>query len=94
MVITLGGLLLYSGIAIVLVGVSGASSYEGISGFSEEFSSLAYGTVLGIPNSVILFIGMFLIAYVLLHLTKYGRYVFLTGINQNAADYSGIDTKK
>lgn len=94
MVITLGGLLLYSGIAIVLVGVSGASSYEGISGFSEEFSNLAYGTVLGIPNSVILFFVMFLVAYVLLHLTKFGRYIFLSGINQNAADYSGIDTKK
>lgn len=94
MIITLGGLLLYSGIAIVLVGISGASSYEGISGFSQSFNNLAYGTVLGIPNSVILFIVMFIIAYILLHLSKYGRYIYLSGINQKAAEYSGINTKK
>lgn len=94
MVITLGSMLLYSGIAIVLVGVSGASSYEGISGFSEEFNNLANGTFIGLPNSVILFIIMFIIAFVLLHLSKYGRYIYLTGINQDAAEYAGINTKK
>lgn len=93
MVITLGGLLLYSGIAIVLIGLSGVSAYEGISGFSQGFSNLAYGSILGVPNSVIIFFVILVIAYVLLHLSKYGRYIFLTGINQNAADYSGINTK-
>ncbi|WP_040209210.1 ABC transporter permease [Neobacillus jeddahensis] len=94
MIITLGGMLLYSGIAIVLVGVSDVSTYEGISGFSEGFSWIANGEVMGIPNAVILFIIMFIIAYILLHRTKYGRYIYLTGINQNTAEYSGIDTKK
>ncbi|MDT0163798.1 ABC transporter permease [Bacillus sp. AG4(2022)] len=94
MVITLGAMLLYSGISIVIVGQSGVSTYEGISGFPEAFSSLAYGEVMGIPNSVLLFLIMFFIAYVLLHLTKYGRYIYLTGINQNAAEYAGIDTRK
>ncbi|WP_226036097.1 ABC transporter permease [Aquibacillus saliphilus] len=94
MVITLGGMLLYSGVAVVLVGVSGVSAYEGIAGFSEQFSKLAYGKVLGIPHSVILFLIMFAIAYILLHLTRFGRFIYLTGINQNAADYSGIDTRK
>ncbi|TYS50476.1 ABC transporter permease [Bacillus infantis] len=94
MVITLGAMLLYSGISIVIVGLSGVSTYEGISGFPEAFSSLAYGEVMGIPNSVLLFLVMFSIAYVLLHLTKYGRYIYLTGINQNAAEYAGIDTRK
>ena len=94
MVITLGGMLLYSGIAIVLVGLSGVSAYEGISGFPQSFSTIAYGAVWGIPNSVILFVIMFTIAYILLHWTKYGRFIFLTGINQNAAVYSGINTKK
>ncbi|MEC2159572.1 ABC transporter permease [Virgibacillus halodenitrificans] len=93
MVITLGGMMLYSGIAVVLVGVSGVSAYEGISGFSQAFSNIAYGTVLGIPNSVILFTILLIIAYVLLHLSKYGRYIYLTGINQEAAEYAGINTK-
>ena len=94
MVITLGGMLLYSGIALVLVGLSGASTYEGISGFSQGFINLANGKLFGIPHSVIIFVFMLLIAYILLHWTRYGRYIYLTGINQNAAEYSGIDTRK
>ncbi|MBM7599008.1 AI-2 transport system permease protein [Virgibacillus halotolerans] len=93
MVITLGGMLLYSGIAVVIVGLSGVSASEGISGFSQSFSTIAYGSVMGIPNSVILFVVLLIIAYILLHLSKYGRYIFLTGINQEAAEYAGINTK-
>ncbi|MFD1021066.1 ABC transporter permease [Thalassobacillus hwangdonensis] len=94
MVITLGGMLLYSGVAIVLVGVSGVSAYEGIGGFPEAFSWIAYGSIVGIPHSVILFLLMFIIAYILLHRTTYGRFIYLTGINPNAARYAGINTKR
>lgn len=94
MVITLGGMLLFSGIALVLVGLSGTSTYEGISGFPESFINLANGKLLGIPNAVIVFVVMLVIAYTLLHKTRYGRYIYLTGINQNSAEYSGIDTRK
>lgn len=93
-VITLGGMLLYSGIAIVLVGMSGVSTYEGISGFPDAFGQIANGEIMGIPNAVILFIIIFLISYILLHRTRYGRNIYLTGINQNAAEYSGVNTKK
>nr|WP_246439244.1 autoinducer 2 import system permease LsrD [Bacillus benzoevorans] len=94
MVLTLGGMLLYSGAALVLVGFSGASTYEGISGFSQEFTNLANGKLFGIPHSAILFIIMLLAAYILLHLTRYGRYIYLIGVNQNAAEYAGINTRK
>ncbi|MGM0877369.1 MAG: ABC transporter permease [Bacillota bacterium] len=94
MVITLGGMLLYSGVALVLVGLSGTSTYEGISGYAEGFINLANGKLLGIPHAVIVFVVMFFIAYTLLHRTRYGRYIYLTGINQNSAEYSGIDTRK
>ncbi|MGM0886898.1 MAG: ABC transporter permease [Bacillota bacterium] len=94
MVITLGGMLLYSGIALVLVGMSGASTYEGISGFSQGFINLTNGELWVVPHSVIIFVVMLLIAYVLLHWTRYGRYIYLTGINQNSAEYSGINTRK
>ncbi|WP_313799970.1 ABC transporter permease subunit [Cytobacillus sp.] len=94
MVITLGGMLLYSGAALVLVGLSGASTYEGISGFSQGFINLANGKLFGIPHSVFIFFLLLLGAYILLHRTRYGRYIYLTGINQNSAEYSGIDTRK
>jgi AI-2 transport system permease protein len=94
MVITLGGMFLYSGLAVVLIGVSGVSTYEGISGFSESFSNLANGNIFGIPNSLVLFSIMFFIAFTLLHKTRYGRYIYLTGINRSAAEYAGINTRK
>ena len=94
MVITLGGMLLYSGVAVVLVGISGVSTYEGFSGFPDAFSQIANGTIVGIPNAVLFFGLGFLITYILLHHTRYGRYIYLTGINQHAAEYSGINTKK
>lgn len=94
MVVTLGGMFLYSGLSLVVMGVSGASAFEGIGGMPQEFINVANGNVLGIPNPFIIFVVLIVIAYVLLHKTKYGRYVFLVGINQNAAKYSGINTKR
>lgn len=94
MVITLGGMLLYSGIAIVLVGLSGVSTYEGFTGFPESFGQIANGMVLGLPNAVIIFFIMFLVAYILLHRTRFGRYIYLSGVNQNTAEYAGIHTRK
>lgn len=93
MVVTLGGMFLYSGLALVVMGMSGASAYEGISGFPQGFVNIANGNVLGIPNPFIIFIVLIVISYILLHKTKYGRYVFLVGINKNSARYSGINTK-
>ena len=41
LVITLGSSFLYSGAALVLSGLGGASGYEGISGFDDSFVELA-----------------------------------------------------
>ena len=40
-----------------------------------------------------IFIGLAVVAYIILHRTKYGRKVFLVGVNQQAAEYSGINSK-
>lgn len=93
MVVTLGGQFLYSGLALAVVNLSSSSAFEGISGFPNSFIKLASGKIFGIPNQLIIFIVLIAISYILLHKTKYGRYVFLCGINKNAAIYSGIKTK-
>lgn len=93
MVVTLGGQFLYSGLALAVVNLSSSTAFEGISGYPETFLMISSGTILGIPNQVIIFLVLIVIGYILLHKTKYGRYVFLCGINQNAAKYSGIKTK-
>lgn len=93
MVVTLGGQFLYSGLALAVINLSSSTAFEGISGYPKSFSMIGSGTLLGIPNQVIIFAILTIIGYILLHRTKYGRYVFLCGINQSAAEYSGIRTK-
>ena len=46
-----------------------------------------------IPSQLLVFIALIIIAYILLHKSKYGRSIFLVGINQEAAEYSGINTR-
>lgn len=94
MVVTLGGLFLYSGLSLVIMGMSGASAFEGISGMPQEFVNIANGNLFKIPNPFIIFVTLVIISYILLHKTKYGRYVFLVGINKNAARCSGINSKQ
>lgn len=93
MVVTLGSMMLFSGIALVISGMCGASASEGISGLPDAFVGVANGSVGIIPNLLIAFVVLICIAYVVLHKTKYGKYVFLVGINKNTAKYSGINAQ-
>lgn len=93
LVVTLGGMFLFSGIALVISGGSSASGYEGISGFPNSFVEIANGQLAAIPNSIWILLGSMCLFGGLLHLTRYGRNVFLVGINIKAAKFSGIHTK-
>ena len=94
LVVTLGTMFLYGGIALVISGGAGASGYEGISGLPDTFVQLANGSFIGIPNLLWLQIVLTVFCAVLFHRTIYGRHVKLTGANENAAKYTGIKTKK
>ena len=94
LVVTLGTMFLYEGIALVISGGAGASGYEGISGLPDVFVQLANGSFIGIPNLLWLLIVLTVLCTVLFHRTIYGRHVKLTGANENAAKYTGIKTKK
>ncbi len=94
MVVTLGGSFLYAGLALLISTLSSTESYKGISGFPESFVNFASYRIGGVlPVQVVVFLVMAAFAWFLLHKTKYGRKIFLIGINQNAAEYSGINTR-
>jgi len=93
MVATLGTSFLYAGLSLVVIGFSGISAAEGITGFPDSFRAIGHGKFMGVPSSVIIFLILIFIAYILLHKTTYGRRVYLTGINKEAAEFSGINTK-
>ncbi len=95
MVVTLGGSFLYSGLALAVTNFSATEAYKGISGFPEAFTAMAKGRIEKvIPYQLFIFLGLILLAYILLHQTKYGRKVFLCGVNRNAASYCAIKTKR
>lgn len=94
MVVTLGGSFLYTGIALLVSNLSATESYKGINGFPESFTQISkYKFFDFLPSQVVIFIVLAIIAYILLHKTKYGRKIFLIGVNRNAAEYSGINTR-
>lgn len=94
MVVTLGGSFLYSGLALAVTTMSSTEAYKGISNFPDAFRAIARTKLFGsIPIQFVIFLVLVVIAYLLLHVSKYGRKVFLCGVNRNAAEYSGINTK-
>jgi AI-2 transport system permease protein len=89
-VITLGTLFLYSGIAIGLSGLGGVSAYEGISGLPRAFIDFGNGDFFGIPNQAMVFLGMVVIVSFILHGSLIGRRLRLIGVNPEAARYAGV----
>jgi ribose transport system permease protein len=91
-IVTLCGLLFYRGLArfITLDETKGFGTVPGL----EFLRFLANGNLFGmIPMPFVLLIIISLITWVVLHRSVYGRYLFATGRNPEAARYAGIDTK-
>ena len=87
-IITLGFQVVYSGAALLL---SGGASYM----LFGEFELLGRGRIFGvIPVSIIFFIGMMLIAFMVLKRLRYGRFLYAIGGNKKAAYVSGINTDR
>ncbi len=60
-------------------------------GFPESFAFLGQGYVLGIPVPVIIMAIVFLFGYILLNKTRFGRYVYGIGGNEEACRLSGVN---
>ena len=90
-IVTLCGLLFYRGIARFVTNdeTKGFGSAEGFEGLRY----LANGNPFGVPMPFVLLIIIAAIMWVFLHRSVYGRYLFATGRNEDAARYSGINTK-
>lgn len=94
MVVTLGGSFLYSGLALLVSSLSSTEAYKGISGFPDAFKAISKTKVFGVvPMQIIIFLALAVFAWFLLHRTKYGRKIYLVGVNQTAAEYSGINSR-
>lgn len=90
-VVTLCGLLIYRGVARYYTDDGTAGFDFGTSYPTLEW--LATGRTYGVPNSFTAFVILALIMAVLLHRSVFGRYLFAVGKNEEAARYSGINTR-
>jgi len=90
-IVTLCGLLFYRGIAR-FVANDETKGFGDAQGF-EVLQTLATGRILGVPMPMVLLAGVAVIMWLVLHRSVYGRYLFAVGRNEEAARYSGINTR-
>jgi ribose transport system permease protein len=81
---TLGMMSIARGAALVF------TSGRPISDFAVAFRKLSTARVLGIPAPIVITIVIYLIAHFLLTRTRFGRYVYAIGGNEEATRLSGI----
>ena len=68
------------------------SDGKGVSMTDPAFKAIYYGKLFGIiPLPIVYLLVVFLLMYILLHWTKFGRYVYAIGGNANAAQASGVN---
>ena len=87
LVVTIGTLALYRGVAQIML------EERGVSNFPEWYQSIGFGTIAGtpVPWCLLIFGVLFIGFAVFLHGTHWGRSLFAIGNNREAARFSGID---
>ncbi|KPQ21785.1 MAG: Ribose/xylose/arabinose/galactoside ABC-type transport system, permease component, partial [Rhodobacteraceae bacterium HLUCCA24] len=77
----------------VILGVSGARTVFS-SDIPESFQIIGQGTILGVPNPILIMIATALLLWVFLEHTQPGRNMYAIGGNREAARLSGINFQK
>ena len=87
-IVTLATMIIFRGVTYVYTdGIP-------ISGLGQSFSGIGNKTILGLPIPVLIMVIVFGIAYYILSQTRYGRYLYALGGNEDSARLSGINTDK
>jgi ribose/xylose/arabinose/galactoside ABC-type transport system permease subunit len=87
LVATLATMATYAGLAMAL------SRGERIAGLAERFTQLGQGSLLGVPNQMIVFLAATAIAWIIMHHTRFGRYLFAIGDNPLAAEFAAVPVR-
>ncbi len=88
-VVTIGTMSLFRGIAYIVLGD------QAFTGYPDSFDFFGQGYVWWVISfELVLFLVLALIFYVLLHQTSFGRSVFAIGNNKLAAQFSGIRVRR
>ncbi len=88
-IVTLATMTTFRGVTYVICGGKPISNISD----SVLFTFIGKGSLLGIPIPIFIFFIAFIIAYIVLNKTVFGRNVYATGGNETAAKLSGVDIK-
>ena len=89
LVVTLAGLIGYRGVARILV------EDRSFGGYPEWFNALGQQPLIGpLTVSIVIFVILFAVVAVALHLSGFGRLVYVMGNNLQAARYSGVRVRR
>ncbi len=87
-IMTLSMMTIARGIILVL------TNARPVFNLSEEFINISNTFFLGIPNLIYFFIIVFILGYMLLRFTVFGKWVYAIGGNESAARLSGINVRQ
>jgi erythritol transport system permease protein len=91
---TLGMLYVARGAALL---ISNGSTYPRLAGSPENgntgFGLIGGGRILGIPMAIWIMIVFAIIAFIVLRMTPFGRWVYATGGNERAAELAGVPVR-
>ncbi len=87
LVVTIGTLALYRGLAYVVLGD------QAVSNFPVAFTNLGFGTIPGtqLPWSSLIFAILVILFVLVLHFSRWGRQLYAMGNNKEAARFAGIN---
>ncbi|MHB1336750.1 MAG: ABC transporter permease [Candidatus Humimicrobiaceae bacterium] len=85
---TLGTMLIVKGLAFMYTNAFPVPMLR------DDFKIIGQGKLLGIPYIIIIFIGILVIAWILLNYTRWGNNIYAIGGNENAAIVAGVNVKK
>ena len=88
LVTTLATMAFYAGLAMAI------SHGERIAGLPERFNNLGQGSLFGVPNQFVLFLVVVATAWLVVHHTRFGRYLYAIGDNRLAAEFAAVPVRK
>jgi len=87
-VVTLGGMIFYRGLALLIV------DGEPIFNDKTAFLFIGNGYLLGVPFPIFILLLTFVLFHYVLRYTRFGRFIYAVGGNEEAARLSGINIYK
>ena len=88
--VTLAGLIGYRGLASLVL------EDKSVESFPDWFNGLGQNNIPGLPfpPTILLFVALFALFFVVLHFSAFGRYIYAIGNNKEASHFSGVRVRR